>query len=112
MKMKNFFVKYQDKLIVTLSAVLVGRFYPPVESSYIVLLFLVLYIYVLNKEETNGITTGFIFGFFISLSSSYWITSNAGVSGWVSIASGIGFFSFSGFYYAAMGGMFSLIKKI
>ncbi len=109
--MKNLYTKYQDKIKVIISAILVGWFYPPVESSYIVLLFLIPYIYVLNKEKTNGITTGFIFGFFISLSSSYWITSNAGVSGWLSIASGIGFFSFSGFYYAAMGGIFSLIKK-
>ena len=109
--MKNFFEKYQDKLIVILSAILIGRFYPPTQSSYVVLFLLVPYIYVLNKEETNGITTGFIFGFFISLSSSYWITSNAGVSGWLSIASGIGFFSFSGFYYAAMGGIFSLVKR-
>ena len=111
MNKMNWLKKYQDKLIVILSAILIGRFYPPTQSSYAVLLLLVLYIHILNKKETNGITTGFIFGFFISLSSSYWITSNAGVSGWLSIASGIGFFSFSGFYYAAMGGMFSLVKK-
>ena len=107
----NWLKKYQDKFIVIFSALAIGLFFPPVSSSYVVLLLLVPYIHVLNKEGTNGIATGFLFGFFISLSSSYWITTNAGVSGWLSIASGIGFFSFSGFYYAAMGGMFSLVKK-
>ena len=107
----NWLKKYQDKFIVIFSALAIGLFFPPVSSSYVVLLLLVPYIHVLNKEGTNGIATGFIFGFFLSLSSSYWIMSNAGAPVWLRIVSGFGFFSFSGFYYAAMGGMFSLIKK-
>ncbi|NOR45200.1 MAG: apolipoprotein N-acyltransferase, partial [Candidatus Delongbacteria bacterium] len=111
MNKTNWLKKYQDKFIVILSAMAVGVFFPPVSSSYVVLLLLVPYIYVLNKEKTSGITIGFIFGFFLSLSSSYWIMSNAGAPVWLRIVSGFGFFSFSGFYYAAMGGIFSLVKK-
>ncbi|MDA3884676.1 MAG: apolipoprotein N-acyltransferase [Candidatus Delongbacteria bacterium] len=109
--MKNFFAKYHDQLKVIISAILVGWFYPPTESSYIVLFFLIPFISVLNKEGKSGLVNGFIFGFFLSLSSSYWIMSNAGAPVWLRIVSGFGFFSFSGFYYAAMGGVFSLVKK-
>ncbi|MBN2790106.1 MAG: apolipoprotein N-acyltransferase [Candidatus Delongbacteria bacterium] len=109
--MKDITVKYQDQLKVIASAIIIGLFYPPMSSSYIVLFFLVPFICVLNKKDSNGIVNGFIFGFFISLSSSYWIMSNAGAPVWLRIVSGIGFFSFSGFYYAVMGGVFSLVKK-
>lgn len=111
MKMKDVLVKYHDQLKVIISAILVGWFYPPTESSYLVLLFLVPFISVLNKEGKSGLVNGFIFGFFISLSSSYWIMSNAGAPVWLRIVSGIGFFSFSGFYYAVMGGIFSLVRR-
>ncbi|MDA3838456.1 MAG: apolipoprotein N-acyltransferase [Candidatus Delongbacteria bacterium] len=109
--MKNLFVKYQDQLKVIISAMLIGLFYPPTGSSYIVLFLLVPFICVLNKEGKSGLVNGFIFGFFLSLISSAWIMANSGAPVWLRIVSGFGFFSFSGFYYAAMGGMFSLIKK-
>ena len=111
MDLNNFTKRYQDKLLVIFSAVTIGLFYPPMDSSYIVLLLLVPYILVLNKKGTGGVSTGFIFGFFISFSSSYWIMSNAGAPVWLRVVSGVGFFSFSGFYYAVMGGIFSLVRK-
>lgn len=95
-------------IIVVISGTIIGLLFPPVHSTYSVILLMLPLLHALNTEPERSVGYSFFFGLFLTMSSCWWIFSNSGADAvWILVISGIGLFLVSASYYA----LFGLIYK-
>ncbi|MBU4485695.1 MAG: apolipoprotein N-acyltransferase [Candidatus Delongbacteria bacterium] len=105
--------KYSFLLSVAVSGALLGYMYPPITSSYAVFLILIPFFHQLMAHPEKSVKISFVFGLFLSFTSTYWIFYNAGAGEmWIRIMSGIGLFIVNATYYAIFGLLYNASYKI
>lgn len=95
-------------LSVIISGIAIGIMFPPVQSTYAVILLTLPLIHALYTDPERSVRYSFFFGLSLTIASCWWIFSNSGADAlWIQIISGIGLFIVSASYYA----LFGLIYK-
>lgn len=93
---------------VILSGLATGFIFPPVQSTYAVMIFILPIIHTLYADPERSVRYSFLFGLSLTAASCWWIFSNSGADAvWIRIVSGLGLFLVSASYYA----LFGLIYK-
>ena len=109
LKLKN---NILPKLQIIVSAMLTGLIFPPFRSTYLVFFLVLPLIHSLKKRPEKAAGTGFIFGFFMTVTACYWIFYNSGADPWVRVMSGFGLFIVNGLYYALFGFIYKQSHKL
>jgi apolipoprotein N-acyltransferase len=105
-------MKFNRNSYLTFSAIIsgiaTGLLFPPVTSTYAVILLIIPLIHALNTDPESSVRYSFLFGLSLTAASCWWIFSNSGADAlWIQIISGLGLFIVSASYYA----LFGLIYK-
>lgn len=109
LKLKN---KILPELPLILTALLTGLIFPPFRSTYLIFFLLIPLISSLKKKPERAPVTGFVFGFFMTVTACYWIFFNSGAEPWVRIMSGFGLFVVNGLYYALFGFLYKQSSRL
>lgn len=94
-------------IAVILSGLVTGFLFPPVSSTYTVILLMIPLVHALYTDPERTVRFNFVFGLAMTVSSCYWIFYNSGADAmWIKIVSGFGLFIVNASYYALFGLMY------
>lgn len=105
---------YRRYILVILSGIIFGFFFPPVESSYIILFSLVPFLMAISTATSskNAFFMGFAFGVSTFILAGWWIFYNKGADGAILKGiSGIGMMCFVSTYFGVLGLFISYLKR-
>ena len=98
---------------VMISGLATGFVFPPVQSTYAVILFLLPLIHSLYTDPERSVRYSFFFGLSLTMASCWWIFSNSGADAlWIQIISGMGLFLVSASYYALLGLIYKYSRRL
>ncbi|MDD3045656.1 MAG: apolipoprotein N-acyltransferase [Candidatus Delongbacteria bacterium] len=98
---------------VVLSGLATGFVFPPFQSTYAVILFLLPLVHTLYTDPERSVRYSFFFGLSLTMSSCWWIFSNSGADAlWIQIISGFGLFIVSASYYALFGLIYKYSRRL
>ncbi len=100
-------------IAVIVSGLITGLLFPPVQSTYAVILLMIPLVHALYTNPERSVRYSFLFGLALTVASCWWIFSNSGAdAAWIKIVSGFGLFLVSASYYALFGLIYKYSRRL